>query len=47
VIGGVVFLEADDLDDAVAVAATWPGLPHGPNSIEVHPVVVHPPADSE
>jgi hypothetical protein len=47
VVGGVIFLEADDLDDAVAVAATWPGLAHGPNSIEVRPVVVHPPADSE
>jgi hypothetical protein len=40
VVGGVVFLEADDLDDAMAVAATWPGLPYGPqNSIEVRPVV--------
>jgi hypothetical protein len=41
VIGGVIFLEADDLDDATAVAATWPGLARSPhNSVEVRPVVI-------
>jgi hypothetical protein len=41
VIGGLVMLEADDLDDATAVATTWPGLAHGPgNSVEIRPTVV-------
>jgi hypothetical protein len=40
VIGGVVLLEAADLDEAVAVAATWPSLRRRPSlSIEVRPVV--------
>src|SRR3712207_3598943 len=35
VVGGVVVLEADDIDDAVSVASTWPG---GPGvSVEVRP----------
>ena len=39
VIGGVVILEADDIDDAVAVAGTWPG---GPGvSVEVRPTIDH------
>jgi hypothetical protein len=39
VIGGVVILECDDIDDAVAVAATWPLLMAG-SSVEVRPVMV-------
>jgi len=39
VIGGVVFLECDDIDDAVAVAATWP-LGSSTDSVEVRPVRV-------
>lgn len=40
VIGGVIFLEATDLDDAMAVAVTWPGLAYGSgNSVEVRPVI--------
>jgi hypothetical protein len=40
VVCGLVILEADDIDDAVAVAATWPGmLPSG--SVEVRPIHVH------
>jgi hypothetical protein len=39
VVGGVVFLEADDIDDAVAVAADWPLS--GSSSIEVRPVIEH------
>jgi hypothetical protein len=40
VVGGFIVLEADDLDDAVAVASTWPGLAHGPRvSVEVRPTV--------
>jgi hypothetical protein len=39
VVGGVVILEADDIDDAVAVAGTWPG---GPGvSVEVRPTIDH------
>jgi hypothetical protein len=40
IVGGVVFLEAADIDDAMAVAATWPGLNDPGNSVEVRPVVV-------
>lgn len=39
VVGGFIFLEAENLDDAMAVASTWPGLAYGPgNSVEVRPV---------
>jgi hypothetical protein len=41
VIGGVVFLTAVDLDDAIAVASTWPGLRRPGTSVEVRPVVEH------
>lgn len=37
VIGGVVFLEADDIDEAVAIASGWPLS--GSSSIEIRPVV--------
>ena len=40
VIGGFVVLEADDMDDAVAVASTWPGL-RGSASVEVRPLFDH------
>jgi len=36
VIGGVVFLEAENIDEAVAIAATWPLS--GSTSVEVRPV---------
>jgi hypothetical protein len=39
VVGGFVILEADDIDDAVAVAATWPFAMS--TSIEVRPVIDH------
>ena len=39
VIGGIVILEAADIDEAVAIAATWPI--HGSTSIEVRPVIEH------
>jgi hypothetical protein len=39
VVGGVVILEADDIDDAVAVAGTWPGGPG--TSVEVRPTIDH------
>jgi hypothetical protein len=39
VVAGVVFLQADDLDDAMAVAATWPALSFPSTSVEVRPVV--------
>jgi hypothetical protein len=38
VVGGIIFLEAADMDAAVAVAATWPSLT-GSSSIEVRPVI--------
>jgi hypothetical protein len=39
VVGGVVILEADDIDDAMAVAGTWPGGPG--TSVEVRPTIDH------
>ena len=39
VVGGVIFLDADDIDEAVAIAATWPSL-RGSSSIEVRPAVI-------
>jgi hypothetical protein len=38
VIGGVVFLECDTIDEAVAIAGEWPMT--GTDSIEVRPVMV-------
>jgi hypothetical protein len=40
VLGGVVFLEAGELDEAVSFAATWPSPRRG-TSIEVRPVTVN------
>jgi hypothetical protein len=39
VVGGFVVLAADSIDDAVAIAATWP-LGEG-TSLEVRPVIEH------
>ena len=39
VIGGVVILETDTLDEAVEMASTWP-LGAGMNALEVRPVLV-------
>jgi len=41
VVGGVVILEAESIDDAVEVASTWPGLHHPGVSVEVRPVIEH------
>ena len=38
VIGGVVVLECDDIDEAVRIAATWP-LAAGMSALEVRPVM--------
>ena len=40
VVCGVLLVEADDIDDAVAVDATWPGL-GGSSSVEVRPIFTH------
>jgi len=40
VVCGFLLLEADDVDDAVAVAGTWPGLV-GSSSVEVRPLFEH------
>ena len=40
VIGGFVVLEADDIDDAIAVGATWPTL-RGSESVEIRPIFDH------
>jgi hypothetical protein len=39
VVGGVIFLEADNIDDAVAVASDWPRW--GSTSVEVRPIIEH------
>lgn len=39
VIGGVVFLEAETMDEAVSIAATWPAS--GSTSVEVRPIIEH------
>ena len=38
VVGGFIHLVADNIDDAVAVAAGWPGIPLG-DLVEVRPVM--------
>jgi hypothetical protein len=38
VIGGIIMLNADSIDEAVTIASGWPTL-LGSNSIEVRPVV--------
>jgi hypothetical protein len=38
-IGGIILLEADGIDDAVAVAATWPGIALNGERVEVRPVM--------
>jgi hypothetical protein len=40
VVGGLILLEAQDLAEAVAIAATWPNL-GGSSSIEVRAVIEH------
>lgn len=40
VVGGFMTLSADDIDEAVAIAATWPSLA-GSSSIEVRPVITN------
>ena len=37
VVGGFMLLEADTIDDAVAVAATWPGIEAVGDLVEVRP----------
>jgi YCII-related domain len=39
VIGGLILVEADDIDDAVNVAADWPTLAEFGDKIEVRPVL--------
>jgi hypothetical protein len=39
VIGGIIMLNADDIDDAVNVASGWPGIGTHGDKIEVRPVV--------
>jgi hypothetical protein len=38
-LGGFSVLEADTIDEAVAVASTWPGVDRGLITIEVRPIV--------
>ncbi|RZQ63199.1 YciI family protein [Amycolatopsis suaedae] len=38
VVGGVILLEAADIDEATTIAATWPGVVNGIATVEVRPV---------
>jgi hypothetical protein len=38
VVGGFIRLETEDIDEAVAIAATWPTL-RGSSSVEVRPIL--------
>ncbi|MCO8269762.1 YciI family protein [Actinoplanes sp. TRM 88003] len=39
VVGGFIYLQADDIDDAVAVASTWPCIAALGDRVEVRPVM--------
>jgi hypothetical protein len=39
VVGGFMLLEAEDFDEAVSVAATWPGIARVGDQIEVRPIM--------
>jgi hypothetical protein len=41
VVGGVVFLSASSIHEAVEVASSWPGLQYPGVSVEVRPVIEH------
>jgi hypothetical protein len=39
VVGGFILLEADDIDEAVAIATEWPGIANFGDKVEVRPVM--------
>jgi hypothetical protein len=39
VIGGFILLDAENIEEAVAVAATWPGIAEFGDRVEVRPVI--------
>lgn len=39
VVGGLIMLQADDIDEAVAVASGWPGIARFGDKVEVRPVM--------
>lgn len=41
VVGGVTFLDAETMDEAVEIAASWPGVAEGRSTVEVRPVIEH------
>jgi hypothetical protein len=41
VVGGVVLLEVADLDEAVKIGSTWPGLRTWGSSVEIRPIIEH------
>jgi hypothetical protein len=41
VVGGVTFLDADSIDEAVEIASTWPGVAEARIAVEVRPVIEH------
>ncbi len=41
VVGGVVFLNVADLEEAVKIGSTWPGLRARGVSVEIRPIIEH------
>jgi hypothetical protein len=39
VIGGFIMLEADDIDEAVTIASSWPGIANFGDKVEIRPVI--------
>ncbi|MCM4082600.1 YciI family protein [Paractinoplanes hotanensis] len=39
VVGAIIFLTADDMDEAVAIASTWPGIAAIGDRVEIRPVL--------
>jgi len=40
VVGGIIFLQTDTIEEAAAIAAEWPGVESGRTTIEVRPTVL-------
>jgi hypothetical protein len=40
-VGGVTFLDAESMEEAVEIAASWPGVAEGRIAAEVRPVIEH------
>jgi hypothetical protein len=41
VVGGVIFLEVADMDEAVKIGSAWPGIRSRGESVEIRPIIEH------